>query len=38
MGERVAHMLLQRISNDELRLRQETRQATLVVRQSTAPR
>jgi LacI family transcriptional regulator len=37
MGERVAHMLVQRIVNDQLRGRQETRQATLVVRQSTAP-
>jgi LacI family transcriptional regulator len=37
MGERVAHMLFERLAGEQLPWRQESRQATLVVRQSTAP-
>jgi LacI family transcriptional regulator len=38
MGERVAHMLFERLAGEQMPWRQESRQATLVVRQSTAPR
>lgn len=37
MGERVAHMLLERIGGAQLPWRHESRQAALVVRQSAAP-
>jgi DNA-binding LacI/PurR family transcriptional regulator len=37
MGERVAHMLLERIAGAQLPWRHESRQSALVVRQSTAP-